>query len=71
MEFCHQLDLKESVSSMLWIHNCVFIWVHYNKCDHQLYTANMQSASLISQVLMIRGNARGMKHSIKDSKAEI
>lgn len=38
---------------------------------HQLYTTNMQGASLISEVLVIHGIARGMKHSIKDCKAEI
>lgn len=38
---------------------------------HQLHTTDMQGASLISQVLRIHGNVRGMKHSTKDSKAEI
>lgn len=71
MELCHQLGLKESVSVILWIHDWVFIWVHYNKCDQQLYITNTQSASLIGQVLMIHGDVHGMKHSIKDSKAEI
>lgn len=37
---------------------------------HQLYTTDMQGASLISQVLRIHGNVHGMKHS-KDRKAEI